>query len=267
MKTLPDPLACPAGLDADRLRKEVQRMYERVAQDPSQDSFHFHVGASYAIRSLGYDAAELAALPHTATARFAGVGHPLLAGPVPPGAAVLDHACGAGTDLLLALQRGAGRGIGVDLTPDMLRVARLAVGEAGLDARVNLIGGSFDHLPLPDEHVDLVLSNGVLNLATDKRQVLREAWRVLRPGGALYLADVVAPRPLDAAVRNNAVLWAACIGGALTEAELHQALADAGFGTVTVAARHRPFDGAALSLKFGTGLQIHSLTLAAHKAR
>jgi len=265
MPPLPDALACPAGFDTDRLHDEVRRMYQRVAHDPTQDSFHFHLGASYAVRRLDYDAAELAALPDSATARFAGVGNPLLAGPVPPGATVLDHACGAGTDLLLAVRRGAARGIGIDLTPDMQAAARRAAGEAGHGGDIEIIDGSFDRLPLPDAHVDLVLSNGVLNLAPDKRRVLREAWRVLRPGGALYLADVVATRPLDATVRGNAVLWAACIGGALTEAELHRALAEAGFGAVRIAARHRPFDGTPLSLKFGAGLQIHSLTLAALK--
>jgi arsenite methyltransferase len=262
-----DALACPAGLDTARLHDEVQRMYERVAADPAPGAFHFHVGAAYAAERLGYDAAALAALPASATARFAGLGNPLLAGPVPDAALVLDHACGAGTDLMLALRRGgpAARGIGIDLTPGMREAARRALREAGLTGRIEVAAGSFDALPLPAASVDLVLSNGVLNLATDKRAVLREAWRVLRPGGALYLADVVASRPLAEAARRSAALWAACIGGALTEAELVDALLDAGFGAPRIAARHRPFDGTSLPLKLGPGLDVTSVTLAARK--
>lgn len=269
MTTITDPLACPAGLDTGRLHDEVQRLYEQVAAEPVPGAFHFHVGPVHAVQRLGYDAAELAALPPRSSARFAGVGNPLLAGPVPAGAVVLDHACGAGTDLLLALRRGgpAARGLGVDLTPGMRAAARAAIDEAGLADRAEILAGRFEALPLDDASVDLVLSNGVLNLAPDKRAVLREAWRVLRPGGALYLADVVATRPLSDLVRGSAALWAACIGGALTEPDLMQALRDAGFGPPRIAARHAPFEGTTLPLKFGPDLGVASVTLAAHKAR
>jgi SAM-dependent methyltransferase len=259
--------ACPTSFDADRLRDEVVAMYERVATRPAPGEFHFHVGAGYAVSMLGYDAQALQSLPARCTERFAGVGNPLLAGPVPAGAVVLDHACGAGMDLLLAL-RAAGEGgcaIGVDLTPAMRDAARAAAAEAGVAARVEIAAGSFDALPLPDASVDLVLSNGVLNLAPDKLRVVQEVRRVLRPGGALYLSDVVLERELSELARANPALWAACVGGALTEPALLALLARAGFDGVRIAARHDCFRGTSLPLKFGREIAVGSVTLAARK--
>ena len=263
-------LACPPRLDHTLLQREVVGMYERVAQKP-HSGFHFHVGGSYAVQHLGYDAAELAALPRLATDRFAGVGCPLAAGLPAEGAVVLDHACGAGTDLLLAARAVGPRGrvIGLDLTPGMRDVALQAAHEAQLFDRVRLLAGSFDQIPLPDASVDMVISNGVLNLATDKPRVLREAWRVLRPGGALRLADVVLSRPLMEDARANATLWAACVGGALTEAALLHALREAGFSDAAVAARHLPFAGTAMpsALRMGQGLGVASVSIGARKPR
>lgn len=265
-----DPLAgvtCPAGFDAEHLRAAVVAQYERVADDPRDDAHHFHVGAAFAVRALGYDAAALAGLPESCTARFAGVGRPLAGLQLHAGAAVLDHACGAGTDLLLAAQGIGphGRAIGLDLTPGMRAAARRAALEAGLEARVSIVEGSFDALPLADASVDVVLSNGVLNLATDKRRVLGEAWRVLRPGGQLGLADVVLARPLDELARANPALWAACIGGALHEPVLLRLLDQTGFVALRLVARHDPYAGTALGRKLGREVGISSVTLAARK--
>lgn len=264
-----DGATCPTGFDQARLREAVIAQYERVAAAPAGDDHHFHTGGDYAVERLGYDADAIQRLPRTATDRFAGVGNPLLAGPLRQGAVVLDHACGAGTDLLLAAQRVGPRGsaIGVDITPGMRDCARRAAAEAGLAQRVEIAAGSFDALPLPAAAVDIVISNGVLNLAPDKLQVLREAWRVLRPGGALYLADVVLARPLDELARAQPALWAACIGGALHEAALAPLLRRAGFAPQPVAARHDPFAGTALGFKLGREIGISSVTLAAFKPR
>lgn len=259
--------ACPSGPDPQAVQAQVLRVYDRVAREPAAGAFHFHVGAAYAVQRLGYDAAALARLPARATARFAGVGHPFAAGRVPEGATVLDHACGAGTDLLLAaLQAGPhGRAIGIDLTPSMCEVATAAAAEAGLADRVQVQAGSFDTLPLADASVDVVLSNGVLNLAPDKPRVLREALRVLRPGGRLLLADVVLHRPLHEAARAQPALWAACVGGALTLQELLDTIAAAGFAPPVVAARHDCFAGTGVQSKLGDGLLAGAVSLWARR--
>jgi arsenite methyltransferase len=259
--------SCPVGFDTARLREAVVAQYERVAKQPQGDGHHFHVGAAFASQALGYDAAALAALPASCTERFAGVGRPLAAVQLHGGAVVLDHACGAGTDLLLAAQRigPGGHAIGVDLTPGMRAAARRAAREAGLEARVDILPGNFDALPLADASVDAVLSNGVLNLAPDKRAVLGEVMRVLRPGGQLGLADVVLARPLDELARANPALWAACIGGALHEPVLLRLLEETGFAAVRIVARHDPYADTALGRKLGREVGIASVTLHARK--
>jgi arsenite methyltransferase len=259
--------SCPIGIDADRLHEQVVSMYARVARQGDQGQFHFHVGAAYAVQRLGYDARALARVPAACSSRFAGVGNPFAAGPVPAGATVLDHACGAGCDLLLAaLQAGPGaRAIGIDATPAMRELAADGAAAAGLSDRVRILEGRFEMLPLADGGIDLVISNGVLNLATDKLRVLREAHRVLRPGGELRLADVLLGRPLSPLARGNSALWSACVGGALTEAELLQLLQRAGFAPPHALLRHDCFAGTTLPLKFGQGLQVSSITLALRK--
>jgi arsenite methyltransferase len=260
-------LACPVDFDADSLRRHVVEMYERVAASPDA-AFHFNVGPDYAASRLGYARAELDALPARATSRFAGVGNPFAAGPIPAGATVVDHACGAGTDLLIAARRAGpgGTAIGVDLTPAMQDMARQAAQESGIAARIEIRAGSFDSLPVESSVADVVLSNGVLNLAQDKVRVLREAARVLRPGGALYLADVVLDRELAPSARRDPLLWAACVGGALTEEDLVAALALAGFTEVRIAGRYECFRGTPVERKFGTSLHVSAVTVSARTA-
>lgn len=257
----------PAGPDLDRLAASVRATYERVAATPDA-GFHFHVGLDFAVERLGYDRAELESLPERCTRRYAGVGNPLAAGPIPTGATVLDHACGAGTDLLLAVRRAGagGRGIGVDITPGMRDCATLAARDAGL-AQVEIRAGAFEALPVEDRSVDVVISNGVLNLATDKPRVLAEVARVLRPGGALYLADVVVRRELAPAARANADLWAACVGGAVTVAALLELVAGAGLEQVELVAQHDPYAGTRVAHKFGRTLAVTAVTLRARRPR
>jgi SAM-dependent methyltransferase len=241
-------------------------MYARVAAAPG-DGFHFHTGCDYAVELLHYDRGELEALPAIATARFAGVGNPHRVGPIPAGAVVLDHACGAGTDLLLAARRVGpeGRAVGVDLTTAMLECAAQAAEQAGLAEVVDLRPGVFEDLPVADASVDIVLSNGVLNLAPDKPRVMREIERVLRPGGRLYLADVVVERELASAVRNDPDLWAACVGGAVTEPELVELAAAAGLGEARIVERFDCFHRTRLQTKFGRELRVRAATLFARK--
>jgi SAM-dependent methyltransferase len=259
-------VTAPAGFDVAELREAIRTTYERVAADPN-GVFHFHRGRDYAVQSLGYDAAELAALPDAATSRFAGVGNPLAIGPIEPGETVLDHACGAGMDLLLAAQRvgAAGRALGVDVTAGMRRVASSAAEQARLADRVEIRAGSYEDLPAPSSSVDVVISNGVVNLSPDKHRVFAEIWRVLRPGGRLYLADVVVARELKLEARQRPELWAACIAGALTEPELVALCRAVGFVDVQPRARFRCFDGTSAADKVSRDLDVHAMNFFAAK--
>jgi arsenite methyltransferase len=200
-------LACPVDLDSARLRREVQDMYSRVAVAPD-GSFHFHRGPEYAIGWLGYDAAELSALPSDVTDAFAGVGNPHVVEPLLPGAHVVDIGSGAGTDLLLAARHvGArGRATGIDMTADMRERARTGARWCGL-TQVDVLEGDATTLPLDDASVDVVLSNGVLNLVPEKERAFAEIARVLRPGGRLQIADIVTGVELSEAIRRDIELW------------------------------------------------------------
>jgi arsenite methyltransferase len=198
---------CPINLDRDRLKAEVRATYARVAENPDGD-FHFHRGPEYATEFLGYDLAELHALPATATAPFAGVGNPFLMEQLPSGATVIDLGSGAGMDCLLAGRRvgSAGRVIGIDMTDAMLARARRGAAEARL-AHVRFEKADITALPVGTDSVDVVISNGVINLLPDKSGVFSELYRVVRPGGRLQFADIVIETELSEDARNNIDLW------------------------------------------------------------
>ena len=208
-------LTSPENFNSDYLREQVMETYDHVAREPHAD-YHFHRGPEYASKYLGYDYSELISLPEISTARFAGVGNPIDIGEIEPGMVVLDHACGAGMDLLLAAKRvgPTGYAIGVDMTPRMRECASQGAKEADLEDIVDIREGFFENLPVEDETVDIVISNGVVNLSPDKEQVFKEIYRVLKPGGRLFMADVVVQRELTLDARSNPDIWAACIGGA-----------------------------------------------------
>ena len=257
---------CPRVSDVDRLRATVQATYERVAHDPTSD-FRFHRGADYACEYLGYDRHELTALPEESTARFAGVGNPLRIGTIGPGQTVLDHACGSGMDLLLAAQRTGswGRAIGVDMTAAMRECAAASAAKAGLVKTVEVRAGLIEDLPVDDESVDIVISNGVLSLSPDKAAAFKEIYRVLRPGGRLFLADVVLQRELTVAARSDPDLWAACVGGALLEAELYELSAAAGLSDSCVMEHFDCFRNISFADKVPDDLQLHGLNFFARK--
>ncbi len=200
-------ITAPAALDTRQLREKVSSMYAQVAADPDGE-FHFHRGPAYAVNFLGYDADELQDLPAEATASFAGVGNPLAMGEVSPGQTVLDVGCGAGMDLLLAARRvgPSGKAIGVDMTRAMMDRARRAARAAGLE-NVELREGDAESLPAEDGETDVVISNGVINLTTDKQKAFSEIFRVLKPGGQLLLADIVGKEELAEDVREDIDLW------------------------------------------------------------
>lgn len=200
-------LTCPIDLDVRTLRSEVQAIYARVATAP-EGAFHFHRGPGYAAAKLGYDAGELAALPPEVTACFAGVGNPHAIAPINGPAVVLDVGCGAGTDLLLAARRLArgGRAIGIDMTAEMRGRAAAGAAACGLD-NVELRDGDATRLPVDEGSVDVVISNGVLNLVPDKPAAFREIARVLKPGGRAQISDIVIGETLPESSLRDIDLW------------------------------------------------------------
>lgn len=202
------------SVDTQDLEAKVQQMYREVALHPDA-GFHFELGRGLA-ESLGYDPARLDLVPTDAVASFAGVGHFFDLAEPRPGETLLDLGSGSGMDVFYAatLVGATGKVIGMDFTPEQLAKARrLAAGHSNA-ATIEFREGRLDDLPVEDDTVDCVISNGVINLCPDKALVFTEAARVLRPGGRLALADIVTDVPLAEGIVCNADLWAACIGGA-----------------------------------------------------
>jgi arsenite methyltransferase len=160
---------------------------------------------------LRYDPTELAMIPEEASACFSGVGNPHSVGPIMPGETILDVGCGAGMDLLLATRRTGitGRAIGIDMTPAMIERAKCAALKTGVWQNVEIRRGKAEELSVQSGTIDVVISNGMVNLSPDKLSVFSEIYRVLRPGGRLYLADVVVQRELSFSARTDTNLWVA----------------------------------------------------------
>jgi arsenite methyltransferase len=181
-----------------------------------------------------------AELPETAVDASLGCGVPTAVADLQEGETVLDLGSGAGADVLISARRvgPTGRAIGLDMTREMLELARAGAREAGVD-NAEFVEGYIEEMPLPDRSVDVVISNCVINLSADKRRVIREAARVLRPGGRVAVTDVIADPELDDRTRADMQQWTGCIAGALTRAEFEQALAEAGFEAIEVRETHR----------------------------
>ncbi len=177
-----------------------------------------------------YSADQMNALPELAVAASLGCGNPTALAALAPGEIVLDLGSGGGIDVLLSAQRvgPTGRAYGVDMTAEMLDLARRNQAAAGI-TNAEFLKGAIDAIPLPDASVDVVISNCVVNLAGDKRAVLREAFRVLRPGGRFAITDVVTRGDLPPAVRESMPLWTGCVAGALDEKAFVQLLLEVGF--------------------------------------
>jgi SAM-dependent methyltransferase len=188
------------------LNAEILRMYEEVAERPAGE-FHFHHGRE-ALDRFDYGAEALSRVPDGAVASFAGVGNPHLRGDIRPGETVLDVGSGAGLDSIIAAGRTGPSGgvIGVDMNPAMLDKARRHAEEAGV--RLDLRQGTMEALPVDDGTVDVVLSNGVVNLSFRKRRVVEEMFRVLKPGGRLSITDIVSAKQLSESIVNDPGLWA-----------------------------------------------------------
>jgi arsenite methyltransferase len=182
-----------------------------------------------------YDAGETAGLPAQALLASLGCGNPTALAELHPGDVVLDLGAGGGIDVLLSAKRvgPTGKAYGLDMTEEMLALAAENKRRAGLD-NVEFLKGEIERVPLPDASVDVVISNCVINLSVDKRQVLREAFRILRPGGRFAVSDIVVRGGLPPAARRSLELWAGCIAGALEESEFRRLLGEVGFADVDI---------------------------------
>ncbi len=196
-------------VDTTELRQAIQRVYTDVVTDPKK-GYHFHTGPEYAVERLGYARDELADLPDSVTAPFAGVGNPLALGRPGLGETVVDIGAGSGLDTFLAAKAVGARGkvIAIDMTPAMLERGRENVALTAF-TQIEYRQGLAESLPVDDASVDLVISNGVINLSPDKDAVFREAFRVLRPGGRLQIADIVVHKDIPAAGREDIAIWTA----------------------------------------------------------
>jgi len=277
--------------NSEAIRRAVRENYGRIAQGrsgccgPAADCCDNSDSATALSRRVGYSAEEIAAVPEGANLGL-GCGNPVALAELKPGQTVLDLGSGAGFDAFLAARRVGpeGRVIGVDMTPEMVEQARAHARKAeGTVPRTNVEFrlGEIEHLPVPDNSVDVVISNCVVNLSLDKPQVFREALRVLKAGGRLFVSDIVLEGALPAAVRDSIVAYVGCVAGADLRDDYLAAIRAAGFRDVKVLSDDRfPYDLApndpnvrqlvrdtglaATELKRLAGL-VHSLKVSARK--
>ncbi len=195
-------------VDGGALREQVRKKYREVSVDPHGD-YHFHTGRPLAAR-LGYEAAVVDALPDVAVESFAGVANPVSLRALGRGERVVDVGSGAGFDsFIAAAQVGpTGKVVGVDMTQEMLQKSRSTTKLLGYD-NVEFCEGLAEKLPVEDGWADVVISNGVINLCADKRQVFSEIYRVLKPGGRLQFADIANGKPVPESAMRNIDLWTA----------------------------------------------------------
>ena len=231
--------ASPAGV-TDVVREKYGEAARRVLDTGSAASCCGPVngccgGAAFngsvdPITSDLYVSGETDVLPSAAVLASLGCGNPTALAQLEPGQVVLDLGSGGGIDVLLSARRvgATGRAYGLDMTDDLLELARRNAAEAGV-TNVEFLKGRIEAVPLPDASVDVIISNCVINLSADKRQVLAEAFRVLKPGGRLAVSDVVVRGEVPAVVRRSMELWVGCVAGALEESEFLGLLTDVGF--------------------------------------
>ena len=230
--------------DQDALRQNVREHYSAIADKPDDGTCACgstgccggEEGASYG-KKLGYSANDLSSVPEGANLNL-GCGNPLAIASIRVGEAVLDLGSGAGFDCFLAARQlaGTGRVIGVDMTPSMISKARRNAARSGY-GNVEFRLGEIEHLPVADSSIDVIISNCVINLSPDKRAVFAEAFRVLKPGGRLSIADMVALRPLPAQWLEDKSMVSGCIAGAELAKDIKRWVAEAGFVSVRIASK------------------------------
>jgi ubiquinone/menaquinone biosynthesis C-methylase UbiE len=229
------------------IREQVRERYAAAAKQASgcgcgKETEEFFGGSLY-------DEASREDVPGAAVDASLGCGVPTAVADLNDGETVLDLGSGAGADVLISARRVAprGRAIGLDMTDEMLELARANARDAGVE-NVELVKGYIEEIPLADGSVDVVISNCVINLATDKRKVLSETARVLRSGGRFAVSDVIADPDMDDPTRADMQQWTGCIAGALTRAEFEQALATAGLEQIEINETHRVHEHASSAI-------------------
>jgi arsenite methyltransferase len=226
----------------DQIRETVREKYAEIARSVPESAGASCCGPSCCstdsfdpVTSNLYSTEDVAAVPQTAISASLGCGNPTALAQLNPGEKVLDLGSGGGIDVLLSAKRVGPTGFayGLDMTDEMLALAEKNKAEAGAE-NVAFLKGHIEDIPLPDNTVDVVISNCVINLSSDKGQVLREAYRVLNPGGRFAVSDVVAQGEVPADLRQDMEAWVGCIAGALEEGEYRRLLADAGFQDIDI---------------------------------
>jgi SAM-dependent methyltransferase len=216
---------------ANDIKDAVKSKYGAVATSGLSTD---HAGVRAVAEAFGYSAAELASIPAEANMALS-CGNPTAMANLRPGEVAVDLGCGGGLDVLLAAHKvgPTGKAIGIDMTPEMLDLARKNAAKAGATA-VEFHRGTIDRLPLPDASVDCVISNCVINLAPDKPAVFREIARVLKPGGRLAVSDIALKKPLPPEIGNDLMAYVGCIAGAIMIDDYRRGLIEAGFAHVEV---------------------------------
>src|SRR5579875_885081 len=224
------------------MKEIVKEKYGEAARRVTSGGRNGCCGASSALESCCdpitsnlYDETQAAQIPETALKASLGCGNPTALAKLNPGETVLDLGSGGGIDVLLSARRvgPAGKAYGLDMTEDMLALARENQRKAGV-SNVEFLKGEIERIPLPDNSVDVIVSNCVINLSGDKDQVMREAFRVLKPGGRLAVSDVVTNGAVPDKVRKSMLLWVGCIAGALHEDQYRAKLRAAGFAAIEI---------------------------------
>jgi arsenite methyltransferase len=222
-----------SSIDVDNLRDKVKVMYQAVADEP-HGTFHFEMGYALAAR-LGYPTSELDQLPAEAIESFAGVGHHLALADLRSGDRVVDLGSGSGMDVFLAARQVGSDGevVGVDMTDAQLAKSRRLADRDGY-TNTKFEKGYIEQAPVADGSATVVISNGVINLCSDKAAVFREIARILEPGGRMAISDIVTERQLTEAIVCDVNLWASCIGGAMQQDDYRHAIEGAGLSVDTV---------------------------------
>jgi arsenite methyltransferase len=223
-------------MDEKSVKDEVREFYTREAlkvREGATACCGSSAGAANPISANLYDGGETAQLPAAAIAASLGCGNPTALAELKPGETVLDLGSGGGIDVLLSARRvgPSGKAYGLDMTDEMLALARENQRKAGV-ANVEFLKGEIEKIPLPDNSIDVIISNCVINLSADKDRALAEAFRVLRPGGRFAVSDIVVRGAIAPEIKRTVELWAGCIAGALEESDYRAKLKAAGFEAI-----------------------------------